>query len=75
MVTLAPAAQFELLAAAAHVKVRRLQPGAPLRLFDGESGGEWPAEVLAIGRSAVSGRHRRPALRRCRPRRPSCRCP
>ncbi|MFO1296014.1 MAG: RNA methyltransferase PUA domain-containing protein [Rubrivivax sp.] len=51
---LASAAQFELLAAAAtHVKVRRLQPGALLRLFDGESGSEWPAEVLAIGRSAV----------------------
>lgn len=53
-VPLAPAARFELpAAAAAHVKVRRLQPGAPLRLFDGESGCEWPAEVLAIGRSAV----------------------
>ncbi|MBL8289732.1 MAG: 16S rRNA (uracil(1498)-N(3))-methyltransferase [Rubrivivax sp.] len=53
-VPLAAGARFDLPpAAAAHVKVRRLQPGALLRLFDGDSGFEWPAEVLAIGRSAV----------------------
>ena len=38
--------------AARHVQVLRLQPGAPLTLFDG-SGLEWPAEVLAMGRSEV----------------------
>lgn len=51
---LGPAAEFDLPpAAAAHAKVRRLQPGAELRLFDGESGLDWPAAVLAIGRAAV----------------------
>ena len=35
-----------------HVQVRRLQPGDGLRLFDG-SGCDWPATVLAIGRSVV----------------------
>lgn len=54
---LTPAASFELpAAAAAHVKVRRLQPGAAVRLFDGASGLDWPAEVLAIGRGGVSVR-------------------
>lgn len=47
-------AEFDLPeAAAAHVKVRRLQPGAAVRLFDGESGQDWPAAVRAIGRAAV----------------------
>jgi 16S rRNA (uracil1498-N3)-methyltransferase len=39
-------------AAARHVQVRRLQPGAELRLFDG-SGGQWLARVLSMGRSEV----------------------
>jgi len=38
--------------AARHAQVRRVQPGDPLRLFDG-SGSDWPATVLAMGRSEV----------------------
>jgi len=38
---------------ARHVQVLRLQPGAPLTLFDG-SGGEWEASVTQMGRSDVS---------------------
>lgn len=38
--------------AARHVQVLRLQPGTPLRLFDGE-GGEWGARVTHMGRSEV----------------------
>lgn len=38
--------------AARHVQVLRLQPGAPLTLFDG-SGADWQAQVLAMGRSEV----------------------
>lgn len=54
---LLPGAVFDLPdAAAAHVKVRRLQPGSALRLFDGASGLEWPAEVRAITRAAVQVR-------------------
>lgn len=54
LVHLAPGAELDLPdAAAAHVKVRRLQPGAALRLFDGASGEEWPAEVQTITRGAV----------------------
>ena len=46
-------AEIDLPAAAArHVQVRRLQPGDPLRLFDGR-GGEWQATVLRMGRSQV----------------------
>ena len=41
-----PAAQ------ARHVQVLRLQPGAPVTLFDGR-GGEWQARVVQMGRSAV----------------------
>jgi 16S rRNA (uracil1498-N3)-methyltransferase len=41
--------------AARHVQVRRLQPGHALLLFDG-GGAEWPAEVLAMGRSEVTVR-------------------
>ncbi len=37
---------------ARHVQVRRLQPGDELRLFDGR-GGEWQAQVLAMGRQQV----------------------
>lgn len=51
---LAAHAQFDLPdTAAAHVKVRRLQPGAVLRLFDGIGGVDWPAEVQAITQRAV----------------------
>lgn len=45
---------------ARHVQVLRLQPGAALSLFDG-SGGEFDAEVTAMGRSEVRvrvGAHR-----------------
>ncbi len=38
--------------AARHAQVRRVQPGDTLRLFDGH-GSDWPATVLAMGRSAV----------------------
>lgn len=38
--------------AARHAQVLRLQPGAPLCLFDGR-GGEWSAEVVAMGRKDV----------------------
>ncbi|HSW05293.1 16S rRNA (uracil(1498)-N(3))-methyltransferase [Aquabacterium sp.] len=41
--------------AARHAQVLRLQPGAPLCLFDGQ-GGEWSAEVLAMGRKSVQVR-------------------
>ncbi len=41
--------------AARHVQVLRLQPGAPLTLFDGR-GGEWHAQVLQMGRREVSVR-------------------
>jgi 16S rRNA (uracil1498-N3)-methyltransferase len=39
-------------AAARHAQVRRVQPGDVLVLFDGQ-GCDWPAEVLAMGRSEV----------------------
>jgi 16S rRNA (uracil1498-N3)-methyltransferase len=48
-------AHAELLlpaAAARHAQVLRVQPGAQLTLFDG-SGCDWPATVLAMGRSDV----------------------
>ncbi len=38
--------------AARHAQVRRVQPGDTLALFDGQ-GCDWPAEVLAVGRSEV----------------------
>lgn len=38
--------------AARHVQVLRLQPGAPLVLFDGR-GGEWQASVEQMGRQSV----------------------
>lgn len=41
--------------AARHVQVLRLQPGDALTLFDG-GGGEWAAQVTAMGRRAVSVR-------------------
>jgi 16S rRNA (uracil1498-N3)-methyltransferase len=53
---LAPAAALALPPAAArHLLVLRLQPGAALTLFDGR-GGEWAAEVLEVGRRAVQVR-------------------
>jgi len=39
--------------AARHVQVLRLQPGAPLTLFDGHAG-EWAAEVIEMGRKTVT---------------------
>ena len=39
-------------AAARHVQVLRLQPGAALRLFNG-AGGEWSASVTRMGRGTV----------------------
>ena len=48
--------QIDLPAGAArHVQVLRLQPGASITLFNG-LGGEWQAEVLHMGRSAVEVR-------------------
>jgi 16S rRNA (uracil1498-N3)-methyltransferase len=41
--------------AARHAQVLRLQPGDAMRLFDGR-GGEWSAEVLAMGRRDVQVR-------------------
>lgn len=41
--------------AARHVQVLRLQPGAPITLFNGQ-GGQWQAEVLAMQRKHVSAR-------------------
>ena len=41
--------------AARHVQVLRLQPGAAVTLFDGR-GGQWSAELLAMGRKHVSAR-------------------
>ena len=38
--------------ASRHVQVLRLQPGAALTLFNGR-GGEWSAQIVAIGRSRV----------------------
>ena len=53
---LIPGAELPLPAnASRHAQVLRLQPGAPLTLFDG-LGGEWSAEVLAIGRKTVTAR-------------------
>ena len=46
-------AEFELPPGAArHVQVLRLQPGGVAALFDG-SDFDWPAEILAMGRSSV----------------------
>ncbi len=41
--------------AARHAQVRRVQPGDALLLFDG-GGCDWPAQVLAVGRSSVQVR-------------------
>lgn len=46
-------AEFALPAGTArHVHVLRLQPGAPIVLFNG-CGGEWPARIVHMGRSEV----------------------
>ncbi len=42
-------------AASRHVQVLRLQPGDAITLFDGQ-GGQWQAEVLAMGRKDVTAR-------------------
>ena len=39
-----------------HVQVLRLQPGAPLVLFNGSNGGEWLATIGHIGRDEVQVR-------------------
>jgi 16S rRNA (uracil1498-N3)-methyltransferase len=50
---LAAGVTFDLPAAAArHARVRRVQPGDVLLLFDGR-GEDWPAEVLDVGRSRL----------------------
>jgi 16S rRNA (uracil1498-N3)-methyltransferase len=41
--------------ASRHVQVLRLQPGDAITLFDGQ-GGQWQAEVLAMGRKDVTAR-------------------
>ncbi len=45
--------------AARHAQVRRVQPGHMLQLFDGR-GSDWPATVLAMGRTEVRVRLGRP---------------
>ena len=53
---LSAGAEFELAEGPArHVQVRRAQPGGALVLFDGR-GGEWSAEVVAMGRTSVTVR-------------------
>jgi 16S rRNA (uracil1498-N3)-methyltransferase len=54
--TLAAGAELPLPAnASRHLQVLRLQPGAPITLFDGR-GGEWSAEVVDMGRKTVIAR-------------------
>jgi 16S rRNA (uracil1498-N3)-methyltransferase len=47
--------------ASRHVQVLRLQPGDTLALFNGDDELEWPAQVVAVGRSAVELRIAAPA--------------
>ena len=55
-VPLAPGIELSLPPGAArHAQVRRVQPGDTLCLFDG-AGSDWPATVLAVGRSEVKVR-------------------
>lgn len=62
---LASAQQLELPPnASRHVQVLRLQPGAELTLFDGH-GGQWQAQVLAIGRRSVSAQVLQHQAREC----------
>jgi 16S rRNA (uracil1498-N3)-methyltransferase len=54
--TLAGGAELALPASASrHLQVLRLQPGAPITVFDGR-GGEWSAEVVEMGRKTVTAR-------------------
>lgn len=53
----AAGAELALPAAAArHVQVLRLQPGATIELFNGTDGCDWPAEIVRMGRHAVDVR-------------------
>ncbi len=53
---LASGAELELPPGAArHVQVLRMQPGQALTLFNGQ-GGQWQAQILQMGRSAVAVR-------------------
>ena len=53
-----PNTDFDLPEASArHVQVLRLQPGDPITVFSGQ-GGEWQAEVTAMGRKQVGVRLR-----------------
>ena len=53
---LAPGTELALPdSAARHVQVLRLQPGAAITLFNG-LGGEWQAQIVAMGRKAVTVR-------------------
>lgn len=53
---LAADAEFALPPGAArHAQVRRVQPGSELVLFNGQ-GGEWAAQVVAMGRQTVTAR-------------------
>jgi 16S rRNA (uracil1498-N3)-methyltransferase len=55
-IPLVAAATFTLPPGASrHVQVLRLQPGDAITLFDGQ-GGQWQAEVLAMGRKDVTAR-------------------
>lgn len=59
---MAAEADLELPSGAArHAQVRRVQPGDTLLLFDGQ-GADWPAQVLAMGRSQVLVRVGQPVL-------------
>jgi 16S rRNA (uracil1498-N3)-methyltransferase len=54
--------EFALPAAAArHAQVRRVQPGDDLLLFDGQ-GSDWPARIVAMGRSEVRVRLGQPQI-------------
>lgn len=59
---LASGLELELpVAVARHVQVLRLQPGAPLVLFNGDDGAEWAAEVIRMGKASVVVRLGAPA--------------
>ena len=52
-----PGSSISLPAAAArHVQVLRLQPGAAITLFNGRDGADWRASVLRMGKSEVEVR-------------------
>ena len=55
--TFVDGATLDLPAAAArHVQVLRLQPGATIELFNGVDGFDWPAEIVRMDRSDVEVR-------------------